>query len=288
MTNNAFDSLASYLTNIGLGGLFNVDSQGNPSGWLWNQIQNGVDSKEALLMALEQTPEFKQRFSIIFELRDRAAKGENVAVPTTQQVLDYEDKFRAVMSRAGVPSWFYDQPSDAHSAMRSNLTVDQVSERINVSYGIVNQMPKEVRDIFSEYFGDATDSALVAAVLDPQKTLASLEKATRASVAGGFARQQGFEISSSQALAYAERGRNLEQVQSDIANVAQKKPLETATMGEAQTIQPDAAFQAEAMGNVGAQQALESRLTTRRLGQAQSAGGAFTSQEGVVGAGSAR
>lgn len=285
---DAFAMLASYLAEAGLGSLFSVDSQGNPSGWLWDQIKNGVDSEERLLMALETTQEFRQRFKVIFDMRERANRGENVAVPKVSDVLEYERQFRSVMSQSGVPAWFYDQPEDAHQAIKDNLSIEQIAERVDESYNVINQMPREVRDVFSEYFGDATDGALVAAVLDPNKTLASLQKATRAAAAGGFARRQGFEIAQTQAENYATLGRTLPQIQADIAAVSNLRPLETAAAGEADTIGAGAAFEAGAMGRSDVQQQLDARLMTRRLGQAQSAGGALTSQEGVVGAGSAR
>jgi len=285
---DAFSILANQLSQAGLGSLFYVDAQGNPSGWLWDQIKSGVDTREALQLALEQTPEFKQRFKVIFDLRERSVRGENVAVPTTEDVLKYEAQYRAVMSRSGVPYWFYDTPEDAHEAMGRNLSIDQVSERIETSYNVVTRLPQEVREVFADYFGDASDASLVAAVLDPEKTLASLEKATRAAVAGGFARRQGFEITRPQAEEYASLNRTLGQSEADIAEVAKARPLEVAQMGEAAEVEEGDAFRARALGNVAADTQLERRLTTRRLGQAQSSGGAMTLNEGIVGAGVAR
>lgn len=286
---DAFALLSRYLTEIGLGNLFSIDSQGNPSGWLWDQIVGGTDSQERLLMALEQTPEFRQRFKVIFDLREQASRGENVTVPNVSQVLQYEQQFRTVMSNAGVPAWFYDSVDDAHQAIKSNLSIEQIAQRIDVSYNVVRQLPFEVREVFSEYFGDSSDGALVAAVLDPEKTLASLEKATRMAVAGGFARRQGFDITRRQAEEYSSLGRTVQQMESELANVARLRPLEEAQIGEAGTgALEGAAFEAAALGQSDAAQALENRLTTRRLGQAQSAGGALALQEGIVGAGAAR
>ena len=285
---DVFSMLAKYLTDIGLGSLFQVDANGNPSGWLWEQVKAGAETPERLMLALEETPEFRQRFKVIFDMRERNVLGENVTVPTVSEVLAYEQQYRTVMSRAGVPSWFYDQPQDAHEAIRSNLTVEQIAERIDNSYSVVQRLPQEVRDVFSDYFGDASDATLVAAVLDPEKTLASLEKATRMAAAGGFARRQGFELQQTQAAEYATLGRTVPQIESDIAETARLRPLEQAQMGEANTINEGAAFEAAGLGRTEIQTQLENRLTTRRAGQAQSAGGALTLNEGIVGAGSAR
>lgn len=286
-----FSQLAKFLSDIGLGSLFRVSPNGTPSGWLWEQIQDGADSPERLMFALENTPEFRQRFPVIFDMRERNVRGENVTVPSVSDVLTYEQQYRTVMSRSGVPSWFYDQPQDAHDAIRSNLTVEQIAERIDNSYSVVQRLPLEVREVFAEYFGDGSDGALVAAVLDPEKTLASLEKATRMAVAGGFARRQGFELEQSQSEEYAGLGRSVTQIESDIGQVASLQNLATSQMGEAQLAAGeglDVAFKAGALGRSDVTEQLESRLTTRRAGQSQSAGGALGMQEGIVGAGSAR
>jgi hypothetical protein len=288
MEMDAFSVLSRYLNEIGLGSLFSVDSRGNPSGWLWDQITAGTDSEERLMMALEQTPEFRRRFQVIFDLREQAARGENVVVPNVSQVLQYEQQYKTVMSRAGVPSWFYDSYQDAHAAIARNLTVEQIAERIDSSFSVVTRLPQEVRDVFSEFFGDASDGALAAAVLDPEKTLANLEKATRMAVAGGYARRQGFDLTQGQASEYASLNRSLAQTEEQMAGVGMLRPLELSQAGEAETIQEGAVFEGVALGRADAMQAVESRLTTRRAGQSQIAGGALALQEGIVGAGVAR
>jgi hypothetical protein len=288
MEMDAFSVLSRYLNEIGLGSLFNVDSRGNPSGWLWDQITAGTDSQERLMMALEQTPEFRRRFQVIFDLRDQAARGDNVVVPNVSQVLQYEQQYKTVMSRAGVPSWFYDSYQDAHSAIARNLTVEQIAERIDASFSVVTRLPQEVRDVFADFFGDASDGALAAAVLDPEKTLANLEKATRMAVAGGYARRQGFELSQGQAAEYSSLNRSLAQTEQEMGQVAMLRPLEERQVGEAEMVSEGAAFEGAALGRSDAQRALEGRLTTRRAGQSQTAGGALALQEGIVGAGVAR
>lgn len=288
---DAFAMLSQFLVQLGLGSLFRVDSSGQPSGWLWDQIQNGVDTPERLLMGLEGTNEFRQRFGVIFDMRDRAARGEAVTVPSVSQVLEYEDQYRTLMSRAGVPVWFYDSPQDAQNAIRKNLSIEQIAERVDSSFSVIQRLPTEVRDVFAEYFGDSSDSTLIAAVLDPDKTLASIERATRAAVAGGFARRQGFDLTAQQAGEYASLGRSASQTEQEMAQVAQLQNLATAQVGEAQLPigeGTDVAFRAGGLGEANAQGQLEARLSTRRLGQTQSSGGALALQEGIVGAGTAR
>lgn len=285
-----FNDLARYLQNIGLGSLFTVSPDGVPSGWLFEQMQNGVESEASLAMAIEATPEFKQRYGIIDEMRRRAVAGENVVVPTVQQVQEYEASYRQVMSSYGVPSWFYDSYEDAHKAIKNNLTIEQITQRIETSYNIVQNMPQEVKDVFAEFYGDmGTDQGLIAAVLDPEKTTNELARATRASYFGGLARRQQEFVSKRQSEMYAELNRSQVQAEQDVANMAQLRPITETQIGESSIDSSgDLAFRAGALGDVEAQRLAEDRLTTRRLGQQSTFGGASGVQSGLTGSGRAQ
>jgi hypothetical protein len=284
-----FATLAAYLSQLGLGSLFNVDADGNPSGWLYDQMINGNDSEAGILQSLEQTPIFQQRYKVIFDMRDRQAKGENVVVPTVSDVLKYESEYMQTMSAAGVPSWFYDSYTDAHDAIRRNLNNRQIADRITASYEVVKSLPTEVKDMFQQFYGDSTDGALVAAVLDPEKTLAQLDKATRSAAIAGFGAKQNVAVSKQQAESYAELGRSVAQSQQDIQQVASLQGLTSSTFGEAgQPISSDVAFEAGAMGNVEANKKLEDRLMARQLQQRDSVGGAFVASSGTTGLGTQR
>lgn len=282
---NTFQNLASYMADIGLGSLFSVDGQGNPGGWLWTQVQNGITSREELTFGLETTQEFKQRFPVIFEQRARAAKGENVQVMDAEQVLQYENAYKSTMRNAGLPLWFYDEVSDAHKAIKTGLAVTQIEERINVSYNKVVNMPKEVRDAFAEYYGNASDGSLLAAVLDPEKSLTQLDKASKSSAIGGFSKLQGLQISKDQAEQYADLGKDIAYAESDAGKVAEYAQIAQNNLGDSGSlIDSNTAFNAGALGNVADTSLLEDRLLKRKDEQISVSGGALTTTKGIVGA----
>lgn len=282
---NAFSQLAAYLDSIGLGSLFSFTNN-EPSGWLWEQVKQGLVTKDQLQMALEATPEFKQRFAIIFELRDQANKSGGGYVPTVDQVLEYEQSYMRTMMAAGLPSWFYDSLDDAHNAMRTGLSVTQISDRIQYGYTRVRELPPEARQVFAEYYGQDAESALLAAVLDPQKTLAEIDRAARTAEAGGMARRFGVTADQRSIERYAQLGKSSAEVRSDLQAAADLQPLTTAQMGETQGgISQISAFEAAAMGDAQQKALLEGRLTTRKLGQASPGGGALAGNSGIAGAG---
>ena len=286
----SFQELASYLQDLGLGGLFSISADGTPSGWLYEQMLNGVESEAGLALAIEGTPEFRQRYGVILDLRSRAAQGQNVTVPTVTEVQTYEQRYRQIMSAYNVPSWFYDSYEDAHNAIRNNLTPEQIQQRIETSYAIVQNMPQEVRDVFANFYGEmGTDQGLVAAILDPEKTTRELGRATRASYFGGLARRQQEFVTKQQAEMYADLNRSPDQAQQDVQQMASLRPLTETQMGENVLNQnTDLAFRAGALGDVAAQQTIEDRLTTRKLGQQSTFGGAAGVQSGLTGSGKAQ
>lgn len=279
-----FDLLAGYLDSIGLGNLFKV-VDGQPSGWLWEQVQNGINTREELNLLLEQTPEFQQRFQVMFEMRNEFTRTGRGYSPTVQDVLEYEKEYAQTMAAAGLPTWFYDSYEDAHSAMKTNLEVDQIKERIDRGYGLVMQMPKEVKDVFAEYYGGNAEQVLLAAVLDPEKALRDIDKTARAAQIGGFGRRSGLDISAEQAQRYAESPLTSTEIRTGITAAAAYAPLTQETLGEAGTdLNQEMALSAGLGGDERDQALFEQRLTRRQLGQRATAGGAVAGQSGITGA----
>lgn len=281
---NAFTMLANYLNSIGLGSLFSY-TNGQPSGWLWEQVKEGIVSEEALQMALEQTPEFRQRFAVLFEMRDNAIRSGGGYVPTVAEVVEYEESFFRTMAAAGLPSWFYDDLGDAHNALRSNLSVSQIADRIEAGYSAVQAMPDEVRNVFDEFYGPQGDQALLAAVLDPEKTMNEIDRAVRTAQVGGYLRQQGFDVNRGRAETFAAPKMSESEIRQRSEQAGQLRPLTQETIGESATNLTEESAVAAAFGtNAEDQQLLEARLTRRQLGQRSTSGGAITGQSGITGA----
>lgn len=279
-----FNQIAQYLTSIGLGNLFSIED-GKPSGWLWDQIQNGVEDVQSLLFALEQTPEFKDRFGVIFDMRDLQNKGIVTYVPNVSEVLAYEKQYVQLMTAAGVPAWFYDSYSDAHDAMRSNLSVEQVKERIDRGFGVMQEMPAEVRSAFNDLYGAEADGALLAAVLDPTKTLAQIDKAIRSAQIAGFGKRNGLEITNEQVFRYSDMPMSGAQVLQGIQAAAQLAPMTVEAMGERGLDLTTEEALSAGLGNNATDQALfEARASRRRAEQSTITGGALVGQSGVSGA----
>jgi len=275
-----FQGLANFLNSIGLGSLFSY-SNGKPGGWLWNQIQSGIETRDELLFALEQTPEFKKRFNVIFQMREQ----NSPYVPTAAEVLEYEQGFFQLMNGSGVPTWFYDSVEDAQNAMGKGLALTQVEDRLQRGYQTMQRMPSEVRDVFSEYYGQSAEGAMLAAILDPAKTLNEIDRSVRVGQIGGFGRQAGFGITKIQAEQFAQLNLTENQIRAGIQQAAGLRPLTEETFGERLDLTEQTALQAGLGGSAVDEAILANRLRTRQLQQSTVGGGAAVSVQGITGAG---
>jgi len=275
-----FQGLAGFLQSIGLGSLFSY-SGNQPSGWLWEQIKSGVETQDELLFALEKTPEFRQRFSVIFRMREAGKP----YVPTAREVLEYERGFVQLMTGAGVPDWFFDSTDDAQKAMETGLALTQVEDRLQRGYQTMQRMPAEVRDVFSEYYGQSAEGAMLAAILDPTKTLNEIDRSVRVGQIGGFGRRAQFEITRAQAEQFAQVDLTEEQIRAGIQESAGLRPLTQETFGERLDLTEQAALEAGLGGSATEAAQFANRLRTRQLQQSTVGGGAAVSGQGITGAG---
>jgi len=278
--NAVFQGLAGFLNSIGLGSLFRYEG-GRPSGWLWEQIKGGIETRDELLFALEQTPEFRQRFSVIFRMRDANAP----YVPTAEQVLEYERDFFQLMNNSGVPSWFYDSNDDAQRAMETGLAITQVEDRLQRGFQVMQRMPNEVKDVFSEYYGQSAEGAMLAAILDPKKTLVEIDRSVRVGQIDGFGRRAGFEINRLEAERFGQVAMSEGEIRQGVQTAAEFRPLTQETFAERQDLTDVTALEAGLGGSAVDRALLENRLRTRQLQQTAVGGGATISGRGVTGAG---
>lgn len=282
-----FSMLAGYLDQLGLSSLFQLDAQGNPGGWLWNQLQSGVDTGEELQIAIQSTDVFRRRFAVIQEQQARAARGEPVYVMSPAEVIEYETNVKQMMRAAGLPASFYDQPEDFHSLILKDMSPKEISDRITQAYDYVLSAPPEVRAAFDEFYGVGQGEAQLAAwALDPDRTVRDITKATRTAYAAGMADRFDIKID----RAAAERISDLPMTEAGITEnmkqVAALANIFDEGLGDSGTdLTVDTGVASVFEGNADATQELSRRVLRRSAANRTSTGGAALTQEGVVGLG---
>lgn len=280
--NAAYQMLAAYLTSLGLGELFSVTPEGLPSGYLWEQFQKGIDTQAELQVVIESTPQWQSRFQTIVQQRALAAQGQPVRVMSVDEVVQYEQTAAQLMRNAGMPEWFYDNYADFTPLMVGQISVAELSDRVDRSLSLARNTSPEVRDAFSEFYGANTDAALAAFFLDPQHTMNSVDRAARSAYTAGTARQLGLR-GVGQNVSEAIAGSTLTEsaIFQNLTDAAALAPLAVEGFDDASDFTDDDLLSATFLGDSKARGELSRRLASRQAANKEAVGGALLTERGV-------
>jgi hypothetical protein len=247
----------------------------------WNEYLAGTPISQ-ILLDIRKTPEYAARFPAMASL---AKSGHAI---TEQQYIDYERTATQLMTAAGLPSGFYDQPDDFAKLLASNISPAELQTRLQSYQQAVYQSPPEVRAALQQYYG-VTDGQLTAFFIDPDKALPLIQRDLGAAQAGGTAAQTGYgAITQQQAEGLAALGLTQSQLQGGFGNLANLSQVLNGLPGQGTNpIGTDTALSAQFGGNVAAQQEIEARQADL-LDPFKAGGGVATTSQGAVGAGVAR
>lgn len=285
----AFDQWSTFLRSIGMGDLFSLNADGSPSGWLWNQVQAGVNSDAEFMAVLEQTPQFQQRFPVIFQARERIGSGQPGFVPSPVDVLNYEREVSETLRAAGLPSYMYDDRTYIQGLMGNELSADEVEARLGSAWSLVRNTDPAVLNQFAEFFGVQGDAALAAFFLDPGRTNEQLDRMARTAYTSGMGETLGINIGQQVAdriagLPKTEAG--IWQDLTELNRLDQPGGVFTEGLTETADLTLDSdGLDAVVFGEGDAAAAIERRILERRANDRSSQGGAAVTQAGAVGIG---
>lgn len=177
---------------------------------LFEFIQQGY-SADTINVLLPNTAEYKQRFAA-----NEARKQKGLPVLSPAEYLATERSYRQVMAAGGLPVGFYDEPGDFEQWLANDVSPVEVQERVGVAQAWVNSLdPDELAKVSQWY----TTGDLVAYALDPDRTVAVLDRQFRAGRVGGAAQAQGVEIDRLTGERIAETGVSTEQAREGFGTV---------------------------------------------------------------------
>jgi len=282
-----FASIQQMLNDAGLAGLYEIGADGMPGGRLWEQITSGLDSQAALIIWFEQTQEFQARYPVIGQIR---ASGMG-RIPTVNEVRVYEQTAAQMMRQAGLPAWFYDQPGELQTLMGQDISTSELEERLGAAWSMVRDTDPAVNEAFANFYGVSGDAAMAAFFLDPTRTQAQIDRASRAAYTSGMGSTIGVTIDQ----VVAERIANLPttsagiwQDLTQVAAVSRPGGLLTEGITEVNDITQSDAIDATVFGDGEALADLERRQIRRDANDRSSLGGAAVTQQGAVGVGTAQ
>ena len=245
------------------------------AGKVYEYVKNGYSS-DTVSILLQDTPEYKQRFA-----GNEARKKAGLPVLSAGEYLATEASYRQIMQQAGLPSGFYDQPSDFNNWIGQNISPSEVQSRVDLATQATILANPNYKKALNQM--GISDGELTAYFLDEKKSLPYIQKAAATAQIGAAALGQNLTFDQTYAETLATKGITADQANQGYANIA----------GEASTMQNLASIygttytqreaeQATFEGNAAANQKRK-RLASQE--RASFGGAAGTASAGLAGKG---
>ncbi len=149
-------------------------------------IQQGY-SADTISILLQETDAYKRRFSA-----NEARRQKGLPVLSPAEYLATERAYRQVMSAAGLPVGYYDQPEDFANLLANDISPTEVQQRVRVAADWWNSQDATIRAQFEEFY---TPGDIVAYVLDPERATSVIERQYGAAQAAAIGASQGLQVS---------------------------------------------------------------------------------------------
>jgi len=247
--------------------LFNSYGLGSLSGKIYDYVKNGY-SADTISILLQDTKEYKERFAGN-ELRKKAG----LPVLSAGEYLATEASYRQIMESAGLPSGFYDQPSDFNSWIGKNVSPSEIQTRVDLATQatiLANPNYKKALNAMG-----ISDGELTSYFLDQKKALPYIQKAAATAAIGAQALQNNLAFDQTYAESLATSGITADQAAQGYSQIAQ----EAGTMKDLASIYGTSYTQREAeeatfRGNASAVNKRKGLASQERANFSGAAGGA--------------
>lgn len=157
-------------------------------------VQDGIgpDQIDLIVPYLQATDTWKKRFS---GWEKRVANGYNQV--SVGEYLALESAYHRILQANGLPSGFYDDPSDFGEWIANNVSPDEIQERVGNAMNLVRQVDPTAKGLLTQFYGVA-DGDLAAYFLDPKRALPTLQRQYEAVNVAAFAKKAGLNTMNSQ------------------------------------------------------------------------------------------
>lgn len=173
-------------------------------------------SADTVSILLADTPEYKKRFAA----NDARIKAGLPAL-SPAEYLATEQSYRDIMSSAGLPKGFYDQPSDFQQFIAKDVSPTEIKSRVDAAADLVNNTDKATKDYFSQHYSKGD---MIAYALDPTRAAPLVGKVVAAAKIGGAAASQGLNVDTGLAENLAGQGVTQQQAQQGFGVIASDQP----------------------------------------------------------------
>jgi hypothetical protein len=198
---------------LALQSLFNSYGLGSLAGKIYGYIKQGYNS-DTISLLLQDTKEYKTRFGA-----NDARTKNGLAVLSPADYLATEAAYRQILSSAGLPAGFYDNPADFQQWIANDVSPTEIKDRVDMASQAVAQSDSAYRDALYKMYGiNAGD--LTAYFLDRKTAEPLLKKQAAAAAIGAAALRRGFAANTLDLESYATLGITADQAEQAYGQIA--------------------------------------------------------------------
>lgn len=198
---------------LALKSLFNTYGLGSLAGKIYDFVKQGYGA-DTISLLLQDTKEYKARFS---GNEARAKAGLPVLSPA--DYLATEASYRQILSSAGLPKGFYDNPADFTNWIAGDVSPTEIKDRVDLATAAVSQSNPQYRQALFQMYG-INESDLTAYFLDRKTAEPILKKQAAAGAIGAAAIRRGFAANTLDLEGYATLGITADQAEQAYAQIA--------------------------------------------------------------------
>lgn len=231
----ARDSVMKMFENTGLGNAF-IKSLMDTIDKVYTD--NIMPTEEQVLNSIYTSDAYKQRFAANEIIRKRMAEGKGTPgdrLLTPYEYTKTESAYKEIMSQAGLPTGFYDQPEDFTKFIAElGTSVSEITERVNIAKQALQDADINIKTALKNYYG-LTENDMVAYLLDPQRAFTAINSRFAYSTAALKEQYQTAEVGGAAIRAGLGAGQGVSEVLSkEIVKAGKQDLAEKAFQGAAQ------------------------------------------------------
>lgn len=171
----AFDAMMLLLEQYGLGSL---------AGVLQDLILDGITDQASLMLALQQTQEWKDRFA-----GNEMLAQQGLPMLSVGEYLAVERSYAQILKNYGLPEGFYDDPSDFAKWIGNSVSANELNQRATMYSDLAKREdPAVVEQLRSM---GLSEGDILAHLMDPSRAMPLLQKKYQTTLIGAAARRQG-------------------------------------------------------------------------------------------------
>lgn len=199
---------------LALKSLFNTFGLGSLAGKIYDFVKQGYGA-DTISLLLQDTKEYKTRFAAN---EARAKAGLPVLSPA--DYLSAEQSYRQILSSAGLPKGFYDNPADFQSWLANDVSPTEIKSRVDMAVAAVGQANPAYKQALYNMYG-ISERDLTAYFLDTKRAEPILKKQAAAAAIGAAALRRGFAANALDLEGYATVGITADQAEQAYSQIAE-------------------------------------------------------------------